>query len=102
MAVNKITEAQFDEEVLKSDVPVLVDFFATWCGPCKMIVPIVEELSNEVDNVKFVSVDVDDAEGLAIRLGISSIPCLILFKNGEEAARNVGAVSKSKLKEFIS
>ena len=102
MAVNKITEAQFDEEVLKSDVPVLVDFFATWCGPCKMIAPIVEELSNEVDNVKFVSVDVDDAEGLAIRLGISSIPCLILFKNGEEAARNVGAVSKSKLKEFIS
>ena len=102
MAVKQITADQFDEEVLKSDIPVLVDFFATWCGPCKMMAPILEELSEEMDTVKFTSIDVDDAERIAIQYGISSIPCLILFKNGEEATRSVGAVPKSKLKELIS
>ena len=102
MAVKQITEDQFEAEVLKSDIPVLVDFFATWCGPCKMMAPVLEELSNEMENVKFASIDVDDAERIAIQYGISSIPCLILFKNGEEAARNVGAVPKSKLKELLS
>ncbi|MBR6403896.1 MAG: thioredoxin [Eubacterium sp.] len=102
MAVKQITEDQFEAEVLKSDIPVLVDFFATWCGPCKMMAPVLEELSNEMENVKFASIDVDDAERIAIQYGISSIPCLILFKNGEEATRNVGAVPKSKLKELLS
>ena len=102
MAVKQITADQFDEEVINSDIPVLVDFFATWCGPCKMMAPILEELSEEIDTVKFTSIDVDDAERIAILYGISSIPCLILFKNGEEATRSVGAVPKSKLKELLS
>ena len=99
MAVQNITEAEFEEVVLKSDVPVFVDFFATWCGPCKMMSPILEQVSNETEGVKFAAIDVDDAERLAIKYGISSIPCMIYFKNGEEADRVVGAVPKSKIEE---
>lgn len=102
MAVLQIKEDQFEEEVLKSEKPVVVDFWAAWCGPCKMLGPIVEQLSEEKEDVKFVGVDVDDAEGLAIKYGISSIPCLILFKNGEEADRSVGVVPKPRLAEFVS
>ena len=74
MAVRRITEAEFDDVVLKSENPVFVDFFATWCGPCKMMEPILEQVSEEVPGVSFVSVDVDEAERLAILYGISSIP----------------------------
>ena len=102
MAVVEIKEAQFDEEVLKSDRPVFVDFYATWCGPCKMMSPILEQLSEEKQDVKFAKIDVDDAERLAILYGISSIPCMILFKNGEEADRVVGAVPKQKLEQVVS
>ena len=102
MAVLTITENQFEDEVLKSEVPVLVDFFATWCGPCKMMSPILEQVSNEVENVKFAAIDVDDAERLAIKYGISSIPCMIYFKNGEEADRVVGAVPKAKIVETVT
>ena len=101
MAVVHITEDQFEAEVLKSDVPVFVDFFATWCGPCKMMAPILEQLSNEKSDVKFAAIDVDEAEGLAIKYGISSIPCMIYFKNGEEADRLVGAVPKQKIEEVV-
>ena len=101
MAVLEIKEEQFKEVVLKSDVPVLVDFFATWCGPCKMMARILEQLSDENEGVKFASIDVDDAERLAIQYGISSIPCMILFKNGEEADRVVGAVPKGTLADLI-
>ncbi|MBO4864053.1 MAG: thioredoxin [Eubacterium sp.] len=101
MAVLEIKGDQFEEVVLKSDKPVVVDFFAVWCGPCKMMSPILKQLSEEKPDVKFVSVDVDEDERLAIQFGISSIPCLILFKNGEEAGRLVGAVPKQKLEEFI-
>ena len=102
MAVQKITEAEFDDVVLKSETPVLVDFFATWCGPCMMMAPILEQLSEEKQDVKFASIDVDDAERLAIKYGISSIPCMIIFKNGEEADRIIGAVPKAKIIEAIS
>ncbi len=102
MAVVEIKEAQFDEEVLKSDKPVFVDFYATWCGPCKMMSPILEQLSEEKQDVKFAKIDVDDAERLAILYGISSIPCMILFKNGEEVDRVVGAVPKQKLEQVVS
>ena len=102
MAVVEIKEAQFDEEVLKSDKPVFVDFYATWCGPCKMMSPILEQLSEEKQDVKFAKIDVDDAERLAILYAISSIPCMILFKNGEEADRVVGAVPKQKLEQVVS
>ncbi len=102
MSVLHITEEQFEEEVLKSEKPVLVDFFAEWCGPCKMMAPILEQLSGEKEDVKFAAVDVDDAERLAIKYGISSIPCMIFFKNGEEADRVVGAVPKQKLMDVVS
>ena len=94
-------DQKFEEEVLKSDKPVLVDFWATWCGPCKMLSPIVDELSEEVDTVKFVGVDVDHSERLAIKYGISSIPCLVLFKDGEEVKRTVGVQPKPALAAFI-
>ena len=102
MAVNHINEEQFEEVVLKSEAPVLVDFFATWCGPCKMMAPILDQVSEETPDVKFAAIDVDDAERLAIKYGISSIPCMILFKNGEEADRIVGAVPKQKIVDTIS
>ena len=102
MAVVEIKENEFDEVVLKSDKPVFVDFYATWCGPCKMMSPILEQLSEEKQDVKFAKIDVDDAERLAILYGISSIPCMILFKNGEEADRVVGAVPKQKLEQVVS
>jgi|UPI0004874CEF thioredoxin 1 len=101
MAVLQINEDAFEAEVLQSEKPVLVDFWAGWCGPCKMLSPVVEKVSEEVDSVKFVGIDVDSAERLAIKYGISSIPCLILFKNGEEADRSVGFVPADKLKSFL-
>ena len=102
MAVNHIKEDQFEAEVLKSEVPVLVDFYAEWCGPCKMMAPILEQVSEETPGVKFAAIDVDDAERLAIQYGISSIPCMILFKNGEEADRIIGAVPKQSIVNAIS
>ena len=102
MAVVEIKENEFDEVVLKSDKPVFVDFYATWCGPCKMMSPILEQLSEEKQDVVFAKIDVDDAERLAILYGISSIPCMILFKNGEEADRVAGAVPKQKLEQVVS
>lgn len=102
MAVVEIKENEFDEIVLKSDKPVFVDFYATWCGPCKMMSPILEQLSEEKQDVVFAKIDVDDAERLAVLYGISSIPCMILFKNGEEADRVVGAVPKQKLEQVVS
>ncbi len=101
MAVLQIKEDAFEEEVLKSDKPVLVDFWASWCGPCKMLSPVVEKVSEEVDSVKFVGIDVDDTQNLAVKYGISSIPCLVLFKNGEEADRSVGFVPADKIKSFL-
>ena len=102
MAVRSITEAEFEEVVIKSETPVFVDFFANWCGPCKMMSPILEQVSEEVSGVTFVSVDVDEAERLAILHGISNIPCMILFKNGEEVDRVVGAVPKQKLLDVVN
>lgn len=102
MAVVEIKENEFDDVVLKSDKPVFVDFYATWCGPCKMMSPILEQLSEEKQDVVFAKIDVDYAERLAVLYGISSIPCMILFKNGEEADRVVGAVPKQKLEQVVS
>ena len=101
MAVQAINKEEFEDVVLKSDKPVFVDFYATWCGPCKMMEPIVEQVSEEVPEVDFVKVDVDDAENLAILYGISSIPCMIFFKNGEEADRVIGAVPKQKILDVV-
>jgi len=98
----EITDATFDAEVTKSDLPVLVDFWAIWCGPCRMIAPIVEELSKEyIGKVKFGKVDIDTNNETAIQFGIRSIPTLLLFKNGIIAGQVIGAVSKENLKSRI-
>ncbi len=101
MEVVTLTGANFEQEVLKSDVPVLVDFWASWCGPCKMLSPVVDQLSEEIKDVKFVGVNVDEAERPAVKYGISSIPCLILFENGQEVKRSVGFKPKQALAEFL-
>ena len=102
MAVLQIKENQFEEEVLKAEGKVLVDFWASWCGPCKMLSPVVEQLSEETPDVKFVGVDVDDAEGLAVKYGISSIPCLVLFKGGEAVNRMVGFRPKGEIAKLFA
>ncbi len=101
MAEITLTTLNFEEEVLKSTKPVLVDFWATWCGPCRMIAPIVEEIANEYQNIKVGKINVDEQEKLAIQYGIMSIPTLILFKDGKEVKRILGYREKSQLiKEF--
>ncbi len=102
MNVLELTEATFDEEVLKSDKPVLVDFNADWCGPCQMLKPTVEQIASETDAVKIASVNIDDNDDLAYRYNVSSIPCLVLFKNGEEVKRCVGLRPKPEILKMIA
>ena len=99
-AVGTVTDAEFESKVLKSDRPVLVDFWATWCGPCRMIAPVVEQLADELgDRVTFLKMDVDANNQTPQSLGIMSIPTLILFKDGKQAERKVGF--KGGLKEEL-
>ena len=99
MAVNSISDDNYAEEI--SDGMVLVDFWAEWCGPCRMIAPIVEELSNEMPDVKFAKLNIDDNQQTAQSLGITSIPTLILYKNGQPVGQMVGGLPKPQLKNFI-
>ena len=91
----------FRKEVLESDVPVLVDFNATWCPPCRALHPIIEELADEADGYKVVTVDIDENEELAREYEVSSIPCLIVFENGEETDREIGLKPKVKLLKML-
>ena len=100
MEVLTLNAENFDELVMKSDVPVLVDFWAPWCGPCRMLGPVVEEVAAEADGFKVGKVNCDDEEELAMKYKIASIPCLILFKNGAEAGRSLGVISKDKVIAF--
>jgi thioredoxin 1 len=103
MAVGKTSDASFDADVLKSTEPVVVDFWAEWCGPCRMIAPALEEISGALgDKVKIVKLNVDENPAVAAKYGIMSIPTLMLFKNGEIASRQVGAAPKQKLQQWIS
>lgn len=101
MSVVHLTEANFEQEVLRSDIPVLVDFWAPWCGPCKMLSPIIDEIAQEVTDVKICKVNTDEADTLALNYKVMSIPTLILFKNGEIAAKSIGAKQKSEIMDFI-
>ena len=97
--VKEVNKENFEKEVLDKDV-VLVDFYANWCGPCRMLRPVLEEVSKEFDGM-IASVNVDDEKELAIEYGISSIPCLILFKNGKEIERNVGVIPRGRIEEML-
>jgi thioredoxin 1 len=103
MAANlAMSTAEFEKEVLQSDVPVLVDFWATWCGPCVAIAPAVEQLASELaGKAKVFKVNVDEEGELAMKFGIMSIPALIVFKNGQEVDRMVGAGPKDQIKSLI-
>jgi thioredoxin 1 len=102
MSLLHLNESNFKKEVLEAKSLVVVDFWAGWCGPCKMIAPIVEELSNEyAHKVKIAKVDIDDNSDIATQYGIMSIPTVMFFKNGKAVAQTVGAVSKAELKRKI-
>jgi thioredoxin 1 len=103
MAVGKVSDSTFETEVLKSGRPVLVDFWAEWCGPCRAIAPVLEELATELQGkVKIVKLNVDENPQIAAKYGIMSIPTLMIFKNGELASRQVGAAPKQKLEQWIT
>jgi thioredoxin 1 len=103
MAVGKVSDADFEAEVLKATSPVVVDFWAEWCGPCKQIAPALEEISGSLGaKVKIVKLNVDENPATASKYGIMSIPTLMVFKNGKEASRQVGAGPKQKLEQWIT
>jgi thioredoxin len=102
MATVKVTDASFEQDVLKSSTPVVVDFWAEWCGPCRMIGPALEEIAGEMQGkVTIAKVNVDENPGIASQLGIRSIPTLMLFKNGEQVSQKVGAAPKGDLSRWI-
>ncbi len=102
MAALHITAENFESEVLKSDVPVLVDFWADWCMPCKMLAPVLEELANEVTNAKICKINIDEAPELTAQYRVMSVPTLVVFKNGEAALRNSGVISKEEILDMLN
>lgn len=101
MKVIELNEKDFDVEVLQSDKKVMIDFYANWCGPCRMMSPIIEELSNEMEDVKFVKINVDENENISRKYGVMSIPMFVVVENGEEKAKTVGMQSKDRIKELL-
>jgi thioredoxin 1 len=101
MAVLKITAQNFEQEVLQSDKPVLVDFYADWCGPCKMMAPVIEEIAEEAADIKVGKLNIDNEMEIAQKYGVMSIPTLIVFKNGEEVKRDLGAKPKKAVLDML-
>ena len=102
MATINVTDASFEEEVLKSDKPVVLDFWAPWCGPCKQIGPSLEEISDEMaDKITVAKINIDENPNTPTQFGVRGIPTMLVFKNGEAAATKVGAVSKTASVEWI-
>lgn len=101
MELKHINQKDFEKEVTKSERPVLVDFYATWCGPCKMLSPILEEIADTEKQVKILKVDIDENMELAQQFGIMSVPTLLMFKDGEEYGREIGLKSKPDLEAIL-
>lgn len=101
MAVIKLTSENFENEAVKSDKPVLIDFWASWCGPCKMLSPIVDEIAEERDDIKVCKINVDEEGELSVKFGVMSIPTLILMENGEVKNTSVGYMPKKDVLAFI-
>lgn len=99
--IKEIKESEFENVVLKEKGKVLVDFYANWCGPCKMLRPVLESIASERSDKKIISIDVDEAEDLAREYGIISIPCVILFEDGKEINRSIGLKSKSEIEGML-
>ncbi|GAB5468580.1 MAG: thioredoxin TrxA [Rhodospirillales bacterium] len=102
MSINKVTDTSFDEDVLKADHPVLVDFWAEWCGPCRAIAPALEDLAQEMSGrVSIAKVNIDENPKTPSQYGVRAIPTLMIFKDGEVAATKLGAVSKAQLQQWV-
>lgn len=101
MGILKVNSQNFEEEVLKSEKTVLVDFYADWCGPCKMLSPIVDQVAEENEDIKVVKVNVDDAQDLAMKYQVMSIPTLVVIKEGKEIKRSVGLIDKNQVVNMI-
>jgi len=101
MSVIEVNKGNFEEVVLKSDVPVLADFNAGWCGPCRAMKPMLDELAEGNDAYKIVSIDIDEEDELAEEFEVSSIPCLVVFKGGEEVNRSVGLIPKEAIADLV-
>ena len=102
MRIEKITNDNIKTEVLQSEMSVLVDFYADWCGPCKMLAPIVDEIAQENDDIKVVKVNVDENPNIALDYKVMSIPTLVVIKGGKEVSRSVGVVDKKEILEMLS
>lgn len=101
MSVITITKANFEQEVLNSEMPVLIDFWASWCGPCRMLSPVVDEIAEETNSAKICKVNVDEEPDLAAQFNVMSIPTLLLFKNGKVVNTSVGVKSKADIERMI-
>lgn len=101
MSVYTITKENFEQEVLKADKPVLVDFWAAWCGPCRMLSPVVDQVAEENDAIKVGKINIDEQPDLAMQFGVMTIPTLMVFKNGQVAGKSVGVVPKQQILDLV-